>query len=66
MCADPNAPFSVTVRCLVASVVCSDYPAERQGRVAQKATTPSRAASHAVTDTKPETKTDANLAAKSH
>jgi hypothetical protein len=67
MCADPHAPFSVSVRCLVASVVCSDYPAERQGRVAQRATTSSRAPSHTVTDTKPEAKPDdAKPDAKSH
>jgi hypothetical protein len=66
MCADPHAPFSVSVRCLVASVVCSDYPAERQGRVAQKAATSSRAPSHTVTDTKPEAKLDAKPDAKSH
>jgi len=66
MCADPNVPFTVSVRCLVAAVVCSDYPSEKQGKVAQKATATNRAPSHAATDTKPETKPDAKPDAKLH
>ena len=58
MCADPNAPFMVSVRCLVAAAVCSDYPAEKQGRVAQKPSASNRAPSHPVTDTKADTKAD--------
>jgi hypothetical protein len=65
MCADPNVPFTISVRCLVAAV-CSDYPSEKQGKVAQKATATNRAPSHAVTDTKPETKSDLKPEAKSH
>jgi hypothetical protein len=64
LCADPNVPFTVSVRCLVAAVVCSDYPAEKQGRVAQKATAANRAPSHPATDTKADTKADAKPDAK--
>jgi hypothetical protein len=66
MCADPRAPFTVSVRCLVAAVVCSDYPTEKPGKVAQKATPTNRATSHPVTDTKPETTPDPKPDTKSH
>jgi hypothetical protein len=66
MCSDPQAPFMVSVRCLVAAVVCSDYHAERPGKVAQKASAPNRAPSHPATDTKPEAAPDAKPDTKSH
>jgi hypothetical protein len=66
MCADPRAPFTISVRCLVAAALCSDYPTEKPGKVAQKASAPNRAPSHPATDTKPETAPDPKPDTKSH
>jgi hypothetical protein len=38
LCADQHFPFTVSLRCLVASVICPDHPAEKESKVVQKAT----------------------------